>query len=157
MIAGPVDGNRYVHVGTTAEENLVTAVSVLPAATTSPPNNNVEEMLFQIRLPFTAELRTTAAIFKLFETLINTPSVIPATFLPAKVSLLDPAIVKLPSAWRATPSKVVEAEPICRILEKTPARSVLIKKPAFPLLLPIIPTIDEPFLSTEIAVTKREI
>ena len=47
----------------------------------------------QIRFPFAAELRTTFVIFKSLETLISTPSVRPATFLPAKVSLLEPATV----------------------------------------------------------------
>ena len=71
VIAGPVDAKRYVHVGTKEDENLVTAVSVLPAATTSPPNNNVEVALFQMRLPFATELRTTLVIFKSLETLIK--------------------------------------------------------------------------------------
>ena len=87
--------------------------------------------------------------------MISTPSVNPATFFPAMVSLLEPATVMLPSVCRITESAVVEMLPICSIFPKEPALSVLTKKPALPFSLPIIPTTDEPFLSTEIAVGNK--
>ena len=45
-----------------ALENLVTAVSVFPAAITSPVSNKVLEALFHTRFPFATELRTTEVI-----------------------------------------------------------------------------------------------
>ena len=86
------------------------------------------------------------------EIFISTPSVTPATFLPAKVSLLEPATVKLPSVWRTTASVVVETEPICKSLPNTPALSELTKNPALPFSVPMIPTMDAPFRSTDMAV-----
>jgi len=136
-------------------ENLVTAVSVLPDATTSPESSKELDALFQIRFPLATELRTTLVIFKAFETLIKTPSVTPATFFPARVSELDPATVKVPSLCRTIASDVVEDAPICNSLEKTPAVSAFARKPALPFSVPIIPTIDAPVLSTAIDVGNK--
>ena len=155
VIAGPVDAKRYVQLGEKVDENFVTADSIFLPTTTSPPNSKVDEALFQIRFPFDIELRTTFEIFKLLETLIKTPSVVPATFLPAKVSLLDPTTVKLPSPCRTTASEVVDIAPICKTLLKMPALSVLTKKPALPFSLPMIPTTEAPFRSTAIAVGNK--
>ena len=93
--AGPVEANRYVQVGTKEVENFVTAVSVLFEAVTSPARSNEDEALFQMRLPFAMELRTTDVIFNVFDTLTKIPSVIPATFLPARVSELEPTTVSV--------------------------------------------------------------
>ena len=153
--AGPVEANRYVQVGTKEVENFVIAVSVLFVAATSPARSNEDEALFQMRLPFAMELRTTDVIFNVFDTLIKIPSVMPATFLPARVSELEPTTVKLPSLCLTIASDVVEFAPICNNFEKTPTGSAFTKKPAFPLSVAIIPTTDVPLLSTLIAVGNK--
>ena len=153
--AGPVEANRYVQVGTKEVENFVIAVSVLFEAATSPARSNEDEALFQMRLPFAMELRTTDVIFNVFDTLTKIPSVMPATFLPARVSELEPTTVKLPSLCLTIASDVVEFAPICNNFEKTPTGSAFTKKPAFPLSVAIIPTTDVPLLSTLIAVGNK--
>ena len=65
-----------------------------------------------MRLPLLMELRTAETILRSFETLTMTPSIKPASFLPAIVSPLEPTRVKVPSAFRETDSIVVESEPI---------------------------------------------
>jgi hypothetical protein len=108
---GPVPANLNVQVGKYRDENFVTATSLLPPTTTSPPRSNEAVVLFQMRLPLLMELRTAETIFRSFETLTITPSTKPASFLPAIVSLLEPTRVKVPSVFRETDSIVVETEP----------------------------------------------
>ena len=90
----------------------MTATSLFFPTTTSPPRSNDEVVLFQIRFPLLIELRTTEVILRDLVTLIITPSIKPASFLPAIVSALDPTSVNVLSEFRVTDSIVVEAEPI---------------------------------------------
>jgi len=88
--------------------------------TTSPPRSSEEVVLFQIRFPLLIELRTTEVILRDLVTLIITPSIKPANFLPAIVSPLEPTRVNVLSAFRVTDSIDVDADPICSVFEKRP-------------------------------------
>lgn len=108
----PVDRKRYVHIGTKAVENLVTALSIFLPVITSPANNSEVVALFQLRDAFGAELRTTESILPTLEILTITPSTFPANFLPPSVSELEPIAVIDPSLFLTTDSKLVASVPV---------------------------------------------
>ena len=88
------------------------AVSVVFPTLTKPLRSKLESALNQERSPLMAELRTTAEIAPELETLTSTPSRIPASFFPPRVSVLEPNSDEPPSLFRTTALIVVLDVPI---------------------------------------------
>ena len=128
-------------VVTVALRNFVTALSTFGPVIISPPSKSGFVALNQFLEDLGALLRTTERTLPTFETLIMTPSTFPTSFLPPKVSLLDPTTVMDPSACLTTDSKTVNSVPTTIGLAIAPARSALI-------IVPELPTAVIPFLST---------
>ena len=118
----PVDAIRLVQVGAKELVNLVIALSLVVPDITEPVSNKVLVALLQLRCALGAELRTTEAIAPALETLIKTPSSRPANFLPAKVSVLDPNKLTVPSPSLTTEFNLVLAVPIFNSLPNSPLR-----------------------------------
>jgi hypothetical protein len=120
VVDAPVLGRRRVHVGEKVALNFVIALSTTLPVTTGPLTRLAESPEIQLRDALRAELLTSEVIDPVLETLINTPSRTPATFLPARVSALDPKIEVLPSEFRATALSSLFEVPIVRSFPKVP-------------------------------------
>ena len=100
--------------------NLVIALSLVVPDLTEPVRNKVLVALVQLRCALGAELRTTEEIAPALETLIKTPSSRPTNFLPAKVSVLDPNRLTVPSPGLTTEFNLVLAVPIFNSFPNSP-------------------------------------
>ena len=117
------------------------ALSTFGPVVTYPPSKREFDALNQFLEALGALLRTTETTLPTLETLIITPSTFPTSFLPTKVSLLDPTTVIDPSACLTTYSKTVASVPTLMGLAIFPAKSEV-------MMVPELPTAVIPFLST---------
>ena len=124
------------------------ALSFFPPAFTSPTRKYVAVALCQVRVARLAELRTTLVNAPLLFTFARIPSRTPTSFLPLRLSLLDPYICALPSGFRIIDVSALFAVPIVLAVENFPLSVAEIRTvPA-----PRSPRIEIPLVECEIAV-----